>query len=87
MTPDNIVATPIQDGDAGLIIRADGTMQLFNCFDMSDPSKITQAQIATHEKLMALALATQLPDIMDVLLTMAQDPDIVGEDGINAVMQ
>lgn len=76
--PNAKASTLIAPGDAGLLIKTDGSIQVFNAFDLSDPSQITEAQMETHEKLQALAVALRIPKIMSVLQTMANDTTIRG---------
>lgn len=66
----------VATGDAGLLIKADGSIQVFNTFDLSDPNKITEQQMETHNKLEALALALRIPKIMSIIEAMANDRDI-----------
>lgn len=75
----NLVATPVQEGDAGLILRKDGSWQIFNCHANMDPEKLTDRQREQGETLLAFAVALQLPEIMDILKKMANDPAIVGD--------
>lgn len=70
--------SPIADNDAGLIIKADGSVQLFNTYGVEDPSQFTAEQLKVGENLIALTIALQVPAIMDVLRSMAKDPEIVG---------
>ena len=74
-----IVATPIGEGDAGIILRADGSFQIFNCHSDLDPQNLTERQIEQGETLQALSVALQIPQVMEVLLRMASDPAIVGD--------
>ena len=64
----------IKDGDAGLVIKSDGKIQVFNTFDLDN---LTIEQAATHERLTALTVALRVPKIMGILMTMAEDPDVM----------
>lgn len=77
----NVTATPITTGDAGIILKQDGTFQLFSTGEI-DGNNMTPEQLAQGEKLFALAVALQVPGVMDTLLMMAADPAIVGENVI-----
>jgi hypothetical protein len=70
--------SPIADGDAGLVIKADGSVQIFNTYNVSDPSQFTPEQLKIGETLVALSVALKVPAIMDILFQMAKDPEIVG---------
>jgi hypothetical protein len=79
---ENIVMAPIKEGDAGVILREDGTFQIFSSGKI-DPENLSQGQVEQGRKLNALALALSLPQVMEVLLRMADDPAIVGEPGVD----
>jgi hypothetical protein len=81
LTHKHIVSNPIQEGDAGIVLKRDGSFQLFSTgaidADNLSPEQISQAKI-----LNALAVALAIPQIMEVLFRMAEDPDIVGNPGV-----
>lgn len=81
LTRENLVSAPIAEGDAGIILKTDGSFRVFSCAKL-DPENLTPAQREQGEKLVALAVALSQPTIMDLLLTMSKDPAIVG-DGID----
>ena len=82
LTLDHVTNAPISDGDAGVILRADGTFQLFSTGDMNG-GNLTEEQMQIGRKLSALALALSLPSVMNVLYTMLDDPAITGAPGID----
>lgn len=82
LTLENIVSTPIEEGDAGIILKRDGTFRVFTTGEI-EAAKLTDTQLNQGMKLQALALALAVPQMMNVLMQMAQDTDIVGESGIN----
>jgi hypothetical protein len=76
----NLTSRPIERGDAGIILRADGSFDIFNCFEfVGDPPVLTPHQHETGERLLAFSVALQIPDIMSLLKSIAHDRDIVGE--------
>lgn len=78
LTLENVTAAPIENGDAGIILKADGSFRVFNCHEGLDPSKVTEAQKDQARKLMAFAVALQVPAVMEILYDFSQNPDIVG---------
>lgn len=77
LTRENIVSSPIQDGDAGIVLKPDGTFQVFSTGRI-DGENLTSEQELQGQKLMALAVALKFPQVMSLLLDMANDPEIVG---------
>lgn len=78
--------SPIEDGDAGLILRKDGTVQIFNCFgdEAREIEDFTAEQIETHRRLMALLVALSSSEIMSTLIAASLDPRVVGDPGIRS---
>jgi hypothetical protein len=74
--------SPITDGDAGIVIKANGEVCMFNTFGVTRREDFTPQQLETGARLVALMVALRTPQIMAILEQMAQDPDIVGEGGI-----
>ena len=70
---------PIEEGDAGVVLTKNGKFFVFNTHDNFDPSNMTERQIEQGKMIQALSVALQIPQIMDVLLQMASDPNIVGD--------
>ena len=82
LTLENVASAPIEEGDAGVILKRDGSFRIFSTGNL-DADNLDEQQLDQGRKLNALALALSLPQVMSVLLRMASDPDIVGEAGIN----
>lgn len=76
LTLENVVSAPIQEGDAGIILKADGT---FKVFSTGVTGALSPAQEEQGKKLLALSVALSIPEVMNVLMQMASDPAIVGE--------
>jgi len=76
-TLDN-VTRPIQEGDSGVIIGNDGKFFIFNTH-IIDPANLTPMQRAHGEAIDALSTALRLPQVMDMLKRIANDPSIVKE--------
>lgn len=74
----NLLDTPIQEGDAGIVLKPDGTFRIFTTGEI-DGENLTSAQHEQGRKLIALSLALKHEQIMDVLYAMSEDPRIVGE--------
>lgn len=74
--PANLALPKFEDGDAGIILKADGTFLLWNTYKDLNPANMTERQLEQGKVLMAFAAALKLPQIMDVLLQIASDPAI-----------
>jgi hypothetical protein len=81
LSPDNITPTPFAAGDAALVIKADGRIQLMNAYDLTHGP--TQAQKDDTEKLMALSAAWSIPIVMDMLLKLIRDPEVFVDGLVN----
>jgi hypothetical protein len=79
LTLEDTVTSPVEHGDAGVILKPDGS---FKVFSTGVDGPLTPAQEAQGRKLIALTIALRYPEVMAVLERMANDPDIVG-DGID----
>jgi len=66
ITTENVLTTPIQRGDAGIVLKPDGTFQVFSTGEI-DPETLTDAQIDQGRKILALAYALKNPAILDQL--------------------
>lgn len=77
LKPENLVNRPIEDGDAGVFLRADGTWQIFTSGKIpNDVALLTDIQRDQANKLMALALVLSVPQIYQMLLDILNDPKI-----------
>lgn len=65
-TAANLATQPIQDGDAGFILRKDGSFQIFTT-GVIDPNALTARQQEQGELLMMLAVAVKSPQIHALL--------------------
>jgi len=81
LTHENIVSAPIESGDAGVILKPDGSFKVFSTGKL-DVANLSEEQIQQGKVLLALAVALKYPEIMDILMMAATDPAIVG-DGID----
>ncbi|TXN08939.1 hypothetical protein FV222_00265 [Methylobacterium sp. WL103] len=81
LTLDNLVSAPIEEGDAGFILKPNGEFKIFSTGAIN-AENMTAAQRAQGEKLLALACAVAIPEVMNMLIQMSRDPAIVG-DGID----
>lgn len=77
LTIKNIVTSPIAEGDAGIILKPDGTFKVFSTGDIG--GELTEQQKAQGQKLVALAMALSIDMVMDTLLEMSSDPEIVSQ--------
>lgn len=75
------VATAIAPGDAGIIIKSDGSFRIFTTGDF-DPNAPKPEQIAQAEAILSIAVALSVPQVMDILRDMARDPNIVGDNPV-----
>jgi hypothetical protein len=74
----NFADAPIQEGDAGLILRKNGDFQIFNTHASIDPENLTDRQREHGDILRAFSLALQIPNVMELLKAMSNDPAIIG---------
>lgn len=73
---------PISEGDAGIILKADGSFQVFTTGHI-DPKAMTSIQLDQGKTLMAFTLALRIPQIMDLLVDLANQPDIAGDKAVD----
>jgi hypothetical protein len=66
LSRENIQAPTIEPGDAGIILKADGTFRVFNT--IADPTNLTPAQLELGRKLLALAAVLKDPEILNLLI-------------------
>lgn len=71
-------ADTIQEGDAGIILKPDGSFKIFSTGKIEEP--LTPEQEMQGRKLLALTVALKTPQVMQLLTDMSNDPDIVGEE-------
>ncbi len=75
-TSERIQPGPIERGDAGLVFKPDGSFYLFNTYIAVTEENATEEQLRQMLLLDAFSVVLQLPDIMEILLSMAADPGI-----------
>jgi hypothetical protein len=75
-----IVAGPIEPGDAGLVFKPDGTFYLFNTYTADSVAHPSDEQLLQMSILDAFSVAVQHPQILDVLIQMANDPGVRGHE-------
>jgi hypothetical protein len=63
---ENVSLSPIQEGDAGIVLKKDGSFQIFTTGDVS--GSLTTEQQVQSTRLMALVVALSTPSIMDSLI-------------------
>ena len=68
---------PIEAGDSGLILTADGGFFVFNTGKI-DPENLTETQIMHADILRGFVIALKVPQLMDILIQAANDPAIAG---------
>lgn len=73
-----LLASPIEEGDAGIVLKPDGSFKVFSTGKI-DPDNMTESQMEQGERLVALSLALSIPRVLDMLKTMANDPEVVGQ--------
>jgi hypothetical protein len=76
----NIAAKPIQKGDAGIILRVDGSFELFNTHEnIGKDGELTDRQLEQGAILLGLSAALRVPGIMDTLIQMAGDKEVFSD--------
>jgi hypothetical protein len=73
-----VTATPIEEGDAGVIIKKDGSFQVFNTHMDLDPKNLTEMQIQQGRMILGLTIALKVPEIMEKLIELALDESANG---------
>jgi len=75
-----ITPGPIEPGDAGLVFKPDGTFYLFNTYTADSLTHPSDEQLRQMSILDAFSVAVQHPQILDVLIQMANDPQVRGHE-------
>lgn len=76
----DLVSAPIQEGDCGIVLKPDGTFQVFSTGVKS--SGLTPEQMEQGNKLVCMIVALKTPQIMHMLAELANDPAVKGA-GVN----
>ena len=66
----------VEEGDAGIILKKDGTFRVFNTHANLDPKALTPRQIEQGKQILGLSAALQLPELMEILVNAASDPTL-----------
>lgn len=82
LSDSNLMHSPITDGDAGIVLKPDGSFKVFTV-GLIDKDNLTESQLAQGEKMVAISLALKIPAVMAVLIQMVNDPAITGPDLIS----
>jgi hypothetical protein len=73
----NLMApSPIQPGDAGLVIKADGNVEVFNTFGIENPEDVTDVHIETMKKLTALIYVLHQKPILDTVIEAIEQAEL-----------
>ena len=78
LTEKNFANAPIQEGDAGLILKPDGTFQIFTTGEI-DPKGLTDVQMDQAIRLNCLALALTSEEIMEMLIRIVESEEMDGK--------
>ena len=70
-----VPATRMEDGDAGIVLKANGEFQLFSIGTI-DPTGLTERQMEQGAILRAIQVALSVPEVLAVMLTFSDDPTI-----------
>ena len=70
----------IADGDAVCVLKQDGSFRIFNCNTDMEPGKpMTPRQLEQGKALAAFALLLTMPELMEIVVGMACDPQFAGK--------
>lgn len=72
---ENIVSAPIEQGDAGVILKPDGSFKIFTTGHI-DAANLTEAQMQQGERLMALIYVLNDPTLIEGFATLAASANI-----------
>lgn len=65
-----------EEGDAGIVLKKDGTFRVVNTHQNIDPKNLTPRQIEQTNQLLALAAVLRVPSFMQTMLRAASDPEM-----------
>lgn len=85
ITHENFVTAPVEDSDAGIILKRDGSFKIFSTGNLQNENSLTLEQLEQGRKLIALSVALRCPDIMNFLLSCADDPDLFDDEELLSV--
>jgi len=72
----NVTLPQFEEGDAGIILKANGSFVVWNTHKNINPETMTEKELWQGKALMAFAAALKIPQIMDVLMQVATDPQV-----------
>jgi hypothetical protein len=70
---------PIEEGDAGLVLTKGGKFFVFSSHKIDVNADLTPRQLEHAQIISAFTVALQIPQIMQVLIDLSNDPEVVGE--------
>lgn len=76
LTQSNLDLPRIEEGDAGILLKKGGGFVVFNCHKELDVENMTDRQTEQGRALQAFAVALAVPQIMDILIELANDKSI-----------
>ena len=79
---DHIIKRPIEEGDCGIILRKNGGFDIFSA-SITAETILTDAQEENGILLTAIAICLKSPEMKNMLIQLATDPAIVGDDPFN----
>ena len=72
INPTNIIQNPIEKGDCGVILRANGEFSIFSTGEI-DPDELTPVQEEQGILIIALSLCLSNPELRKSLIKLATD--------------
>ena len=78
INPSNFIKNPIQDGDCGVVLRADGNFEIFST-GIINPDELTPVQLEQGIIMTAIALCLENPKLRESLIKLATDMTKTGE--------
>ena len=67
LSQEHVTSGRIEEGDAGVILKKDGSFQLFNTHESISSDSMTERQIEQGRTLLAFSVALQVPAVMEAL--------------------
>ncbi|WP_062120373.1 hypothetical protein [Aureimonas sp. AU40] len=83
LSPENLPhdADLLVKGDAGIIIKEDGSFRAFSISggEPVDPATMSEGKKRQGAIMLALSLAVQTPEILNMLLDLLSDPEVANQ--------
>lgn len=76
LTQSHLLEAPIGEGDCGIVFKPDGSFHVFSTGAVG--TNTDPVLLDNMRKIMAFALALQVPPLMQILLDVLEDEAIVG---------